>query len=199
MRARELITFQSSFYKDALWNFGLMRYTSYPHRFQSSFYKDALWNWKKGDDLAFMIVGFQSSFYKDALWNSYEFHVKAKTKPFQSSFYKDALWNDRGMIGGRERHARFNPHFTRMRSEIDNITIAVMIPGIVSILILQGCALKSKNLKHIIPNKFLFQSSFYKDALWNRYIPTLNYPHKVFQSSFYKDALWNKNYDVPGR
>ncbi len=90
-----------------------------------------------------------------------------REQKFQSSFYKDALWNTKRSGRSMLKISGFNPHFTRMRSEITFQHSIEPLPKIVSILILQGCALKSG---HNNPNNFyqsLFQSSFYKDALWN--------------------------------
>ncbi len=140
---------------------------SITQEFQSSFYEDALWNPAALSAIETMRDRFQSSFYEDALWNVPEELLQTiLIWAFQSSFYEDALWNIRLARGGRrlffvsililrgcalklrlERKVniggyRFNPHFTRMRSEI---ALAGSSPGrhlSVSILILRGCALK---------------------------------------------------------
>ncbi len=85
--------FQSSFYKDTLWNPGRawMR-RDVPDHFQSSFYKDTLWN----DNKTLILIAsscFQSSFYKDTLWNCLLSVDPWREECFQSSFYKDTLWN----------------------------------------------------------------------------------------------------------
>ncbi len=240
--SRQLVSFQSSFYKDALWNQHKQSETWSNKEFQSSFYKDALWNAGRGDSPWVSMESFQSSFYKDALWNEICWLVLGLCPgTFQSSFYKDALWNEPCgdccyrvylvsiliLQGCALKYmakassavmeiSSFNPHFTRMRSEIHFFLCLAM-------------------------NIDEFQSSFYKDALWNVYhcrvyrnqsisfnphftrmrseiytpvaalaedVLSFN-PHFtrmrseiipfpepllckfMFQSSFYKDALWN--------
>ncbi len=61
---------------------------------------------------------------------------------FQSSFYKDALWNGPDSSHSARVQLGFNPHFTRMRSEMVYSDTCTGINIGVSILILQGCALK---------------------------------------------------------
>ncbi len=111
---------------------------------------------------------FQSSFYKDALWNYSSPWVRPGWDQFQSSFYKDALWN-------------YPERLEIYEFQVVPVSILILqgcalksdwgleldaCLGDVSILILQGCALKLYD--HIDPEEARqFQSSFYKDALWN--------------------------------
>ncbi len=183
--------------------------------FQSSFYKDTLWN-PKQYKVCFVIDGFQSSFYKDTLWNYYTISIKVNViwlsiliLQGHSLKPQEGTWRVQG-------DNTFNPHFTRTLSETQNLITLIRGCNYLSILILQGHSLKLNKIVQRIFDLSIFQSSFYKDTLWNikklkkreprlitfnpHFTRTLSETcHRcarwnrvfLFQSSFYKDTLWN--------
>ncbi len=137
------IEFQSSFYEDALWNHtAWFSDRAFTHSFQSSFYEDALWNLRSQEPLIHG-ASFQSSFYEDALWNwlPIQWSVAAclRFNPHFTRMRSEIYY----LCLSKRVPACFNPHFTRMRSEMLIIVCTVLAEIFVSILILRGCALKS--------------------------------------------------------
>ncbi len=158
---------------------------------------------------------FQSSFYKDTLWNRAVSCSCIQPVVFQSSFYKDTLWNkmyEAGMNGWKDLSILILQGHSLKRSG-SNLERGFLR---LSILILQGHSLKQNAHWKIPGGCIVFQSSFYKDTLWNVVSKAYNErlresfnPHftrtlsetteglnwmpawAIFQSSFYKDTLWN--------
>ncbi len=184
--------FQSSFYKDTLWNRGR---GAWSHKesslsiliLQGHSLKPGAswWLWGLRSDLSILIL--QGHSLKQYICLSLEeilFHLSililqghslkqsrellsAQTLHFQSSFYKDTLWNRNCRVPGIALKRSFNPHFTRTLSETIRRCLACWTSAGLSILILQGHSLKPEERAKELEMMHIFQSSFYKDTLWN--------------------------------
>ncbi len=158
--------------------------------FQSSFYKDTLWNVIVCDDLLFGGLAFNPHFTR-TLSETGDRRAEWEARRILSILILQGhslkLWDVKPLAwqsdlsililqGHSLKHKSnniirkyffsFNPHFTRTLSE--------------TLLFITN-----------INNTTTFQSSFYKDTLWNCQVLVEHKEQERFQSSFYKDTLWN--------
>ncbi len=186
------MNFQSSFYKDTLWNLTRFRPGQQAHQLSILILQ--------GHSLKRCILQryylrfpFQSSFYKDTLWNqSKRLQTDKLDGSFNPHFTRTLSETHSHAVRRAPRYVSFNPHFTRTLSET-RAAFSPVMPRPVYTFNPHFTRTLSETWRWMANcrSRSIFQSSFYKDTLWNSYALRSRHLLPAFQSSFYKDTLWN--------